>query len=327
MNRLDDTGNLKFTSEIEDNMQIAFLDSLVHRNDDGTLYTTVYRKPTHTDQYLHFTSHHPLSQRLGVIRTLMDRADNLCSREADKQAEVAHVKQALVRCGYPAGVITSVVRKTAQSRMLSTTSAKEPKRKTQHNQQGSMVVLPYLKGLSEKCRRIFARYNVQTALKPACTLRRMLVKPKDSRPLMHTSDCVYRIPCANCNEVYIGETGRHLQERLDEHKMSVGKAERPRYTRSRAVRAQEEKYSSAFAEHVATTNHSVAWKDVTLLATHCSNRKARWIRESICIRADKGHYANRNEGAYKMSRTWDKLLLPPVNAGIANTASLASQAL
>ena len=134
--------------------------------------------------------------------------------------------------------------------------------------------------------------------------------------MLRTSDCVYRIPCGDCDEIYIGETGRHLEERLIEHKKSVNKAERPRYTRSRSAQAKSEAYDSAFADHVASTNHSIAWKDVSLLATHCSNRKGRWIRESICIRADKGHYANRNEGAYKLSHTWDKLLLLPVQPAV-----------
>ena len=225
MNRLDPTGNLKFTYEEESDNKLPFLDSLVHRNADGTLFTTVYRKPTHTDQYLHFTSHHPISQRRGVVRTLMDRADNICTREEDKTAEKEHVKQALMKCGYPANFIADVEKKTAESRAQPPNKRKSDKK--QQHKKGTMITLPYLKGLSEKCRRIFSRYNVQTALKPACTLRRMLVRPKDSRPLLRTSDCVYRIPCSNCNEVYIGETGRHLEERLEEHQASVKKASGP----------------------------------------------------------------------------------------------------
>ena len=134
---------------------------------------------------------------------------------------------------------------------------------------------------------------------------------------------MYKIPCSNCNEVYIGETGRHLEERLEEHQASVKKASGPRYTRSRAKKATEETNTSALGDHVAATNHTIAWKDLSLLATHCPNRKGRWIRESICIRADTGHYSNRNDGAYKLSHTWDKLLIPqtvkPKNA-VKNTS-------
>ena len=48
----------KFTMEKEENSTIPFLDTLIQRNQDGTISVKVYRKPTHTDQYLSFTSHH-----------------------------------------------------------------------------------------------------------------------------------------------------------------------------------------------------------------------------------------------------------------------------
>ena len=47
----------KFTMETEQNSQLPFLDTLIQRNSDKTISVIVYRKPTHTDQYLKFTSH------------------------------------------------------------------------------------------------------------------------------------------------------------------------------------------------------------------------------------------------------------------------------
>ena len=44
--------NIKFTMEEESNGELAFLDSLLKRN-NGEISVLVYRKPTHTDQYLH----------------------------------------------------------------------------------------------------------------------------------------------------------------------------------------------------------------------------------------------------------------------------------
>ena len=52
---------------------LAFLDCLVSIVSDGGLHTSVYRKNTHTDQYLLFDSHHPLVQKLRVIRTWFQR--------------------------------------------------------------------------------------------------------------------------------------------------------------------------------------------------------------------------------------------------------------
>ena len=43
------TDNITFTVEREQNNQLAFLDVLMTKNNDGTLNTQVYRKKTHTD--------------------------------------------------------------------------------------------------------------------------------------------------------------------------------------------------------------------------------------------------------------------------------------
>ena len=51
--------NIQFTSEREQGHVIPFLDVTILHNNDGSLSTKVYCKPTHTDQYLQFSSHHP----------------------------------------------------------------------------------------------------------------------------------------------------------------------------------------------------------------------------------------------------------------------------
>ena len=53
--------NIQFTLEREGGHAISFLEVKIIRNDDGSLTTKVYQKPTHTDQYLQFSSHHPTS--------------------------------------------------------------------------------------------------------------------------------------------------------------------------------------------------------------------------------------------------------------------------
>ena len=41
---------------------------------DGSISTSVYRKETHSDRYLHFTSHHSVQHKKSVVETLYNRA-------------------------------------------------------------------------------------------------------------------------------------------------------------------------------------------------------------------------------------------------------------
>ena len=61
---------IQFT--VEDNRDdgaIYFLDTIVKPETDGKLSITVYRKPTHIDQYLQWDSHHHHLAKYSVIST------------------------------------------------------------------------------------------------------------------------------------------------------------------------------------------------------------------------------------------------------------------
>ncbi|XP_072051992.1 uncharacterized protein [Amphiura filiformis] len=92
--------NIKFTQEGLSDNKLAFLDCLVHVEEDLSLSVSVYRKQTHTDQYLQFDSNHPLIQKLGVVKTLFHRAETIVTKESEKKAEQDHLRKALHHCGF-----------------------------------------------------------------------------------------------------------------------------------------------------------------------------------------------------------------------------------
>ena len=79
------------------------LDAHISRKGDGGVKVQVYKKETHTDQYLSCCSHNLLNHKLGVIRTLYEWCDNIVTvmEEAYMAAEIIHMDKALGRCGYP----------------------------------------------------------------------------------------------------------------------------------------------------------------------------------------------------------------------------------
>ena len=64
---------MKFTMEEESNGELAFLYLLLKQN-NGKIFVLVYRKPTHTDQDLHYNPHHQTSFKKSVVSFLFNRA-------------------------------------------------------------------------------------------------------------------------------------------------------------------------------------------------------------------------------------------------------------
>ena len=116
LNQIDPTGSIKFTYEEERDGRIPFLDTLIIRKPDGSTKICIYRKATHTNQYLHFGSHHLLHQKLGVVRTLLDRKDAIVT-EGDKKVEEDNIRQALAQCGYPEWTVNKVKKVKEHPRM------------------------------------------------------------------------------------------------------------------------------------------------------------------------------------------------------------------
>ena len=92
--------SIQWTSELEADGKLPMLDTLTTRMSDGSLKFSVYRKPTHNDQYLQFQSHQPMEHKMGVIRTLTHRADTIISDPQDKEQEIKHLKKVLSVAGY-----------------------------------------------------------------------------------------------------------------------------------------------------------------------------------------------------------------------------------
>ena len=90
-----------FTTEIQENNKLSFLDTLTHILPDRSTKTTIWRKATHTDQYLDFASNHHIKQKIGIFSTFEHRINTLITDEEDKKKGRLHVKKALKRCGHP----------------------------------------------------------------------------------------------------------------------------------------------------------------------------------------------------------------------------------
>jgi len=151
------------------------------------------------------------------------------------------------------------------------------------------------------------KHQVPVTMRPVRTLRRLLVHPKDKQEKKEITDCVYKIPCSNCEKTYIGETGRKLGTRLKEHKTEVEATTKKPFTRSQRLHSLSEQNKSALTDHGSRNNHTINWSQATILDKE-SDRSTRWIKEAVHIRKEGRSSMNRDEGSYTLSHTYDRFL-------------------
>ena len=142
---------IRFTMETETNNTIPFLDTLVTRDSDGYLFTSVYRELTHTDQYLAYDSHHPQSVKCGIVKCLYDRLKHLITKPSVISQEKKYPSSVLVSNGYPFSFVKNITKTKKQT----VTKELVPEIK-------STAVLPYVKGLSEALSRCLQQQDIRT---------------------------------------------------------------------------------------------------------------------------------------------------------------------
>ena len=83
---------MEFTYETGNDGKLPFLDVLVIRK-DYKVETTVYRKSTNSDIYLHWQFFSPTAWKRGTLQTLVSRAFKVCFNNQHLQNEIKHLKK------------------------------------------------------------------------------------------------------------------------------------------------------------------------------------------------------------------------------------------
>ena len=111
--------HIQFTVEPTQQGSLPFLDTLITIQPDNTLSTTVYRKPTHTDQYLHWYSNHHITAKQSVFNTLAHRAKTVSSTQYSLDKELDHNKTVLKHCQFPSWALNQWHHRFTQSQQHS----------------------------------------------------------------------------------------------------------------------------------------------------------------------------------------------------------------
>jgi hypothetical protein len=181
------------------------LDLTILRQSDGSLEFDVYRKPTHTNQYIAWDSDQPLQHKDSTILSLTRRARLFPTGDTRQTAELKRVHQVLALKGYPSWAIrrysyrhlppapppppadTTIPQPPHQTPPIPVTNTAPPRHK-------ATVSLPYHRGTSEIISMALRKTDVGIISSNKNSLRTQLVHLKDPIPHTHKSTVVYHAP-------------------------------------------------------------------------------------------------------------------------------------
>jgi hypothetical protein len=262
--------NVQFTVEKENDGELAFLDLLIHRREQG-FSTTIYRKPTHSAVYLNASSHNPESQKKGTYDALMNRAVIGCSSPSAFRQEKKQIREDLKGNGYSDRTLDGWERRW---------NLKREKGRVEGKVYKGRAVIPYVVGLDSKLKRILKAEGVQVFNMSApslgiLTTNTIMKGPTTSKEDL--TDIVYSFDCKSCPIRYYGETMRTLKTRKSEHQQGL------KGTRN----------MSNLGLHAVENGHQPDWDSGKVHHAGIRHKKARTFLEAWNSTRHPGGFSNK----------------------------------
>ena len=288
---------VQFKMELEKESFLPFLDVGITKS-EGKLITKVYRKPTHTQQYISWASNHPKNMLLGVLKGLIHRAHILCDMKEDLLEELALLRNVFVSNGYPEKLVLKTLEESWATETLKAmlVGIEQEVRAEEKKEYFEVLHAPYIKGFSEGLGRKLRRLGIGFVPKKGETIYTNVCKLKQKKELEERKNVIYAVECETCGLHYIGETGQHYCDRRSQHHRDV----------------TQKKSSNGIYDHVKNNEgHQIDWGKVCFLDNE-KNWRGRKIKEAIYINAvvptnsADGRKLMNLEKGYDLDKIWSE---------------------
>jgi len=276
---------------LENNNSISFLNTKIIRK-DNTLITDWYHKPTFSGRYINYFSSHPHKYKINTIVNLVDHAI-LLSNEQFHKKNIELVKRILTNNCFPADLVNRIIKKRLGFL------------KQNNNQNGELnsnhghvkfdikecITLPYIKDLSDNIKNSLLKVGVKVLYTVPKKLNSLIKRGKDKIPKLNKTEVVYQIKCKNCDFSYIGQTKRHLNTRIKEHKNNI---------------KIHESNHSVVSKHRVEFKHDFDWDNPTILHTE-KHTKKRELAEMFYIKKTN-NTLNAQKDTDNLNIIYDKVI-------------------
>lgn len=259
---------------------LPFLDVCVMRGNNDRPNFKIYRKPTHSNMYVHCFSNHSDNVKLSAISSLFLRAYRLCDSEYI-DSEVIFIKNTFLSLGYKNFFIDRALFRARRTFYQSHESGEKP----EYNE---FVILPSFID-NVHINKLFPP-NVRIVYSGGNSIKTFLRNPATKG--IGSNAGVYSIPCSDCNLKYIGETD-NFERRMREHRNDI----------------RTERINNPIVKHIVEDSHQINVNNSTLIKK-CLDVRHRKLVESFVI------YNVPNINIYQCSFNFDDVLSDIFKANI-----------
>lgn len=257
---------LKFTSEIEENEQLPFLDARIHKKDNRIIFDW-YRKELSSGRIINFHSTQPKRMVINTAKNFIRKILTISDVQfQNKNIEI--IKDTLHKNSFPTQIINTLIEDFMYP------NNQKPRNENDGNTK-KFFSISYIPSLtdSKTMRAIINSDDARFAHKPNTTLRTLFTNTKGKTPKMEQNDVVYEIACKGseasgetCDMFYIGQTKRTLKTRVAEHEADVKKG----------------KQTTGLSQHMKEKKHTADFTNVKILDIEKRKNK-RMTLESLRI--------------------------------------------
>lgn len=214
--------NIKFTSEIEIDGQIEFLDIVVMRSSSADpspndqqccLSTKWHQKVYRSSRMLNYFSYHDHGMKYSILYNLVFRALRLTSPQHRIEV-INHLRFISNTNNYPTKLFNTIL-KNATTKIYNSTSIRCDVSTP------SFISLPFSHQFPSNLRHALNLCNVRPVFSYNSQIRSLYTHLKKEKDLLAASGVVYKLDCSSCDSSYVGSTTRPLNNRLYQHRYDL----------------------------------------------------------------------------------------------------------
>lgn len=279
--------NIIWTCEIEEEGKLPIFDILIMRTDNG-FETTVYRKGSHSNRYIHYTSAQAWKEKVASIKSLKKRAIEYCSNEQLLADEFSLLIDVFEQNGYPRKITHRILHEKDRA----------PKSSDLNLDQSFYV--PYHHKGKRLYKIIEEQFGCTVIYMKTKTIGDLLKKKMKTKESKYKQNVVYTVPCKECPTQYVGQTKKSVATRTAQHEAMCKKK-----TKLNLIKLKTSKKDNGLAYHHIKTKHEFDFDNTQIIAEE-PNYWRRLIKEGIEIQRRQPN-ANLKAG-FEIDKCWDPFL-------------------